>query len=213
MGINIPAQREALYVKSRLFSGFDASGMPLAMGPPEKRITMKRFPTLLSLSLLCLTQVALASRNAEEDERTVILRIENVGPEALGLSADPANGPFVRVVAKASNGKYLVAVQSNIGIIRMQGAYLDSNLTVEDGIFTYYHPNGRLECKGCYAGGIKTGTWIRYGLDGTRLSERVYTGRSVEELVQQIAHAPAARAAQPADPRFVTAKHRSSIEF
>ena len=154
---------------------------------------MNRVFATFSILIIGMSNALYAAFPSETANKSVILRIEKVGPEALGLAAEADGGTYVRVVAKAGNGRFLVAVRSNVGILRMQGAYLDSALVVEDGVFTYYHPNGREESNGRYQAGIKTGTWVRFGVDGQELSERVYTGHSVDELSQgTVANLPTA---------------------
>ena len=145
---------------------------------------MNRVTLAFVIGLLSMPFYTAAAAPLEFSSKAVILRVERVGPEALGLSASATGESFIRVVARSGNGKYLVAVNSNAGILRMQGAYLDSSLAVQDGVFTYYHPNGRMESEGRYVAGMKSGTWVRYAIDGGRLSERNYTGRSVDELIQ-----------------------------
>ena len=120
---------------------------------------------------------------------TEIIRVENVGIQALGYAelataASHDDERLVRIVALASNGRYLVAVRSNIGIMRMKGAYLDSALTVEDGNFSFYYANGRIESEGHYQHGSKSGTWLRYAMDGAQMAERNYTGLNTEELLK-----------------------------
>lgn len=146
---------------------------------------MNRLASIFTLSLLYFTHAVTATVAGDKDSHAAVLRVEEVGANALGPSVSAKAKTYTRVVAKANNGKYLVALYSNVGILRMQGAYLDSMLTVEDGIFTYYHPNGRLESKGAYRAGVKSGTWLRYGLDGAQLAERNYASHSVHGLVQR----------------------------
>lgn len=157
--------------------------MVLAMGDVEMR-GMNRVTLAFVIGLLWLPLFTAAAAPLELSSKAVILRVERVGPEALGLTAGTQGETFVRIVAKSGNGKYLVAVNSNAGILRMKGAYLDSALAVQDGVFTYYHPNGRMESEGRYVAGIKSGTWVRYAIDGARLSERNYLGLPVDKLIQ-----------------------------
>ncbi|MGV9011365.1 MAG: toxin-antitoxin system YwqK family antitoxin [Flavobacteriales bacterium] len=145
---------------------------------------MTRMTPAFVIGLFCMPLFTTAAAPLEFSSKAVILRVERVGPEALGLTAVAQGESFVRVVARAVNGKYLVAVNSNAGILRMQGAYLDSALAIQDGLFTYYHPNGRMESEGRYVAGIKSGPWVRYAIDGARLTERNYTGLTVDELIQ-----------------------------
>ncbi len=143
---------------------------------------------LLPILLMSFSLNAVAGPFTETESRTNIIRVESVGLKALGyeeLSSTATTGDerLERIVALASNGKYLVAVRSNIGVIRMKGAYLDSALTVEDGDFTFHYANGRIESEGQYVGGTKSGIWLRYAMDGARLAERNYTGLTTEQLV------------------------------
>lgn len=153
---------------------------------------------------------------------TEIIRVENVGVQALGyaeLTTSTSNDEerLVRIVALASNGRYLVAVRSNIGIMRMKGAYLDSALTVEDGNFAFYYANGRIESEGHYQHGSKSGTWLRYAMDGAQMAERNYTGLNTEELLTAVGVAEKANlgSAKKSDPVAVHATRRSTtpVEF
>lgn len=208
MGRNIPISDRGEKTNVQGASGLTLLGMAFARSVAETS-KMNRLTSILTISLLFFTHAVMAAGAGDIESETVILRVEKVGPKALGLVASKEANTFTRVVAKGDNGKYLVAVHSNAGILRMQGAYLDSTLTLEDGIFFYYHPNGRLESKGAYQAGIKAGTWFRYGLDGKQLSERNYTGRSVNELVNGTTIA-SVRDAQPVE-RAGTADKRNFV--
>jgi hypothetical protein len=65
----------------------------------------------------------------------------------------------------------------------MRGAYRDSTLQVEDGLFTFCYANGRVESTGQYVQGNKVGTWLRYAVDGTPLAERNYTGLDTDQML------------------------------
>lgn len=80
------------------------------------------------------------------------------------------------------NGLLEVTVKSNIGLTLLKGQYLNGDLSIPHGEFTYYHPNGRLESKGRYDHGVKSGSWVRYDLSGNELAVREYSGKSAEEL-------------------------------
>lgn len=149
---------------------------------------MKPPTALLPILLLSFSMSASAGSVAGAENDSKVIGVENVGREALGYDelahgATSRDERLVRIVARATNGRYLVAVRSNIGITRMKGAYLDSALTVEDGDFTFYYANGRIESSGKYVHGSKSGTWTRYALDGASLAERNYTGLNTEELL------------------------------
>lgn len=147
---------------------------------------MKTYINILFLAFFLCPSATMAS-GFEGDAAVQVIRVEKITINDLGYGdvkhAFADGERLVRVVARASNGRYLVAIQSNAGIVRMRGAYLDSALNVEDGIFTFYYANGRMESSGQYARGVKTGTWLRFALDGTKLAERHYTGHDTEGML------------------------------
>lgn len=177
---------------------------------------------LLPILLLSFSISSLAGSFTGDESRIDIIRVESVGLEALGYEELTTGAPkgderLERIVAHAANGRYLVAVRSNIGIIRMKGAYLDSALTVEDGNFTFYYANGRLESVGQYVRGSKSGTWMRYALDGASLAERNYTGLSTEELLSAVGVSKKANLRKATEPNAVagpaTRRSVTPIEF
>ena len=87
-------------------------------------------------------------------------------------------------IEPAMHGSFDVTVKSNIGITLLKGQYLNRDLTMPHGEFTYYHPNGRIESKGHFDHGVKTGSWVRYSLSGKELARREYTGLNAEELLE-----------------------------
>jgi hypothetical protein len=165
---------------------FGCKGTVLAY-PRSDTIAMKAPFALLPLLLLGEPLALLADSPVFNENDVRIIRVENIGLEDLGygeLTAEGMRGErLTRVVAKASNGHYLVAVRSNIGILRMRGAYRDSTLQVEDGLFTFCYANGRVESTGHYLQGNKAGTWLRYAVDGTPLAERNYTGLDTDQML------------------------------
>lgn len=102
----------------------------------------------------------------------------------LATPAGPKDKPtFVRSASLAEDGRYTVVVKNHNGGIRMTGSYLDEALTIPDGTFTYYYPNESVESTGLIVNGLKSGTWLRYAMDGSPKAERNYTGKPWEELV------------------------------
>jgi len=91
---------------------------------------------------------------------------------------------LLRTVRQTAPDRYDVRIIAADGNLRMSGSYRDAALKVPHGSFEYFHMNGRLECRGEYAMGNKAGVWERYALDGSRLADRMYTGLSVERMVQ-----------------------------
>lgn len=60
------------------------------------------------------------------------------------------------------------------GRLKVDGRYKDAALTIEEGTFTYYHANGRVESQGDYTMGNKAGLWMRYDVAGNQLAEKIY---------------------------------------
>lgn len=91
---------------------------------------------------------------------------------------------LLRIVRQVAPDRFDVRIMAADGNLRMSGSYRDAALQVAHGGFEYFHMNGQLECRGEYAMGNKAGVWERYALDGSRLADRMYTGLSVERMVQ-----------------------------
>ena len=60
--------------------------------------------------------------------------------------------------------------------------FSDEQLTQANGTFSYYHDNGRLESEGRIVNGVKTGVWTRYDRSGKPKSEKIYDGRTYDEM-------------------------------
>jgi len=88
---------------------------------------------------------------------------------------------LMREARPASNG-WVVKVKAADGTLRMEGTYADEQLTLPMGHFRFYHENGQLESEGTFVEGRKTGVWSRFDRAGRPLAERVYDGRSHEQL-------------------------------
>jgi hypothetical protein len=81
---------------------------------------------------------------------------------------------------------YHVEITDGKGTLRMTGSYADEGLRQAVGEFIYYHPNGNVESTGKYARGVKTGTWYRYHFDGRPKAERIYNGKTWEEMAVEL---------------------------
>lgn len=81
---------------------------------------------------------------------------------------------LLRVTRKAPEGWGVRVYSSEGGILMMTGMFSDEQLTVAEGLFTFYHPNGQVESTGQFHLGAKTGVWKRYTDRGKALSDRVY---------------------------------------
>jgi hypothetical protein len=143
--------------------------------------------TILSAAAILLTPAFVslhAQDNLEPEHKmaAMTLREDKVGADLTTLASRKSAAVYDRRVVLSNNGAYNVLISDAAGNVRMEGSYLDMDLTVADGEFTYYYPNGNVESKGNYANGRKTGVWHRYNADGSARAERIYTGMTWEEL-------------------------------
>ncbi len=130
--------------------------------------------------------------NEPELNRQVIgtvIRMDQVGPDLFTLAVRKSTEVFDRKVTVAENGEFALLITDAQGNIRMEGQHSNAELTLPEGQYTYYYANGQIECKGMYKNNVKTGTWVRYTLDGTLKSERNYSGQTWEEIDSTIAMA------------------------
>ncbi len=101
----------------------------------------------------------------------------------LSTPADRNENPsFDRTATLMEDGTYAVVITDASGNLRMKGSYLDENLKVPHGEFTYYYANGNVESNGRYEKGWKTGIWNRFTEDGSPKAERVYTGNTWDDM-------------------------------
>ncbi len=110
---------------------------------------------------------------------TVMVRRDLVGPDFLPVT----NGGMIlmREVRQTVNG-FEVKVKTANGSLRMKGTFVDEQLTVANGVFSYYHDNGRLESEGRIEHGVKTGVWTRHDRAGNARGEKIYNGQTYEQM-------------------------------
>ena len=118
-----------------------------------------------------------------------VVRMDQVGPDLFTLAARKSTEVFDRKVTVGENGAYALTITDAQGNIRMEGQHSNTDLTLPEGEYTYYYPNGQIECKGMYKNNVKYGTWMRYAMDGTLKAERNYSGQTWEEMDSTIAMA------------------------
>lgn len=88
------------------------------------------------------------------------------------------------LVWEGMEGQYFIGrTYSMDGKLKAEGRYLDQQLTVEHGHFTFYHANGKVESSGDYAQGLKAGLWQRYDVWGRPLAEKVYDPEPLADIV------------------------------
>lgn len=69
------------------------------------------------------------------------------------------------------------------GKLKAEGRFRDAALTVEEGPFVFYHPNGKVESKGEYVMGNKSGVWLRFDPWGNALAEKVYNPEPLANIL------------------------------
>lgn len=69
------------------------------------------------------------------------------------------------------------------GRVKVEGRYLDESLTIPHGAFVFYHANGRVESKGTYVNGYKSGLWQRFDQWGEELAEKIYDPEPLANIV------------------------------
>lgn len=78
-------------------------------------------------------------------------------------------------LSPAEGSTWVGIVKDNKNISLMSGTYVSWNDTyIEHGRFTYYYPDGTIECTGEYDRGVRSGIWKRFNPDGTSRQDRFY---------------------------------------
>lgn len=60
------------------------------------------------------------------------------------------------------------------GEVKMEGTYLDDQMEMAHGIFTFYYREGGVESTGEFRHGKKFGLWQRFNPDGSEKAEKIY---------------------------------------
>lgn len=81
---------------------------------------------------------------------------------------------YTRTINELDNGQLSVQVHFQTGELMMNGTFLDKELNLPNGEFTYYFANGIKESQGQYFNGRRVGVWERWNFDGTKKPDRFY---------------------------------------
>jgi len=88
---------------------------------------------------------------------------------------------FKRTLSHVGDSVFVARVEDLNGNLKIEGAYvMEGGKIMENGEFTFYHSNGKIESKGMYSMGVKVGDWKRYTADGNPRADRYYNPESVE---------------------------------
>jgi len=125
----------------------------------------------------------------------VLISLLTTGPVTaqrtyLGVAMEPV-AKSKAVYYKEPDGMLGTAYKARIwtmeGKLKAEGCYQDAELKVAHGIFSFFHPNGKVESTGNYDNGVKSGVWHRYDTWGMELAEKVYDAKPVQDIVYTLA--------------------------
>ena len=86
---------------------------------------------------------------------------------------------FTRIMTHIGDSVFVARVTDLEGNLKIEGAYVVSDgKVIENGKFTFYHQNGKIESQGMYEMGVKVGTWKRFMQNGTAKTDRYYDPKS-----------------------------------
>jgi hypothetical protein len=132
-------------------------------------------PTLLTTSLLLALSFGHVSVSAQQHERQYL-------SEVLATTSRK-NATFYRQLEGEQDGLAFARTYTMDGKVKAEGTYTDTSLRVEDGAFTFYHANGKVESRGRYVMGHKAGIWLRFDQWGRPLAEKVYDPEPLMNIV------------------------------
>lgn len=93
------------------------------------------------------------------------------------------NAAYYRIAVGVKDGQFLAKTFSMDGGLKTEGSYADPEMLVEHGRFIFYHRNGKVESRGEYVMGLKTGVWERFDQWGRPLAEKVYDPEPLANIV------------------------------
>lgn len=133
-----------------------------------------KFP--VAFLLLSLSATAVEAGNG--DPKAAKIYLSNVlEPTSRGKAA------FYMVPDGKDGELFIGRIYTMDGKLKAEGHFRDAALTIEEGAFVFYHPNGKVESQGDYAMGAKTGVWLRYDPWGDPLAEKVYNPDALANIL------------------------------
>lgn len=72
------------------------------------------------------------------------------------------------------------------GELKMDGWYLDEEMKLPHGGFTFYHESGQIESRGEYRHGEKYGIWERFDRYGNEKAEKIYAYLPMMKLIEKM---------------------------
>lgn len=133
---------------------------------------LHRLYILLSISLGSLTFVS--AQGPDEGKQYL--------NEVLAMTAKKS-ARYYRVNEGKAGELYIGRTYTIDGKLKAEGHYSDAALRIPHGTFTFFHPNGKVESRGTYANGNKSGVWERFDVWGGALAEKVYDPEPLANII------------------------------
>jgi antitoxin component YwqK of YwqJK toxin-antitoxin module len=128
------------------------------------------------LTLLALVLGTAATGIAQKEMHTMHLN-------ALMQNTTESNSTFKLQLTKTAGNNYKGIIYDYSNTIKAEGSYVQvGKKYLEDGYFTYFYQDGKIESEGNYARGIKVGNWKRYDANGKRKADRYYPEESADKI-------------------------------
>ncbi len=124
-----------------------------------------KFP--VAFLLLSLSATAVEAGNGDPKAAKIYLSTV-LEPTSRGKAA------FYMVPDGKDGELFIGRIYTMDGKLKAEGRFRDAALSIEEGPFVFYHPNGKVESQGEYVMGNKTGVWLRFDPWGGPLAEKVY---------------------------------------
>ena len=78
---------------------------------------------------------------------------------------------------------FIGKIYSMDGKVKAEGRFKDEALSIEEGPFVFYYPSGKVESRGHYAMGNKSGVWERFDAWGQPMAEKVYNPEPLANIL------------------------------
>jgi hypothetical protein len=132
-------------------------------------------PTTLTTLLLLASLFDQVNVSAQQQERQYLSEVLT--------ATSRKNAAFYRQLEGEQDGLPLARTYTMEGRMKAEGTFTDKSLQVEHGAFTFYHANGKVESRGRYVMGHKSGIWLRFDQWGRPLAEKVYDPEPLMNIV------------------------------
>ncbi len=137
----------------------------------NKKITMRKIVALL-VTVLCTSTMGITQKD-----------IHTIHLDALMHESTESNSSFKLQLTKTAGTSYKGIIYDYSNTIKAEGSYvLVGKKYLEDGYFTYFYQNGKIESEGNFVRGVKVGTWKRFDNNGKKKSDRYYPEEGADKI-------------------------------